>query len=159
MVYYGDEAGMWGGDDPCDRWPMVWEDLTYEPQTADPRGRERTPDAVAFDRKLFDFYQAAIALRDKHPVFRRGSFETEAADDDAKFFAFRRRLGEEEAVVLFNRGDTPHAWRAAFGEVNFDVALRSDDGEDVITTPDGRGYLLQVPPLTAVVLVSQTPEQ
>ena len=39
MVYYGDEAGMWGGDDPCDRWPMVWEDMTYEPQASDPLKR------------------------------------------------------------------------------------------------------------------------
>ena len=30
MVYYGDEAGMWGGDDPCDRWPMLWDDLQYD---------------------------------------------------------------------------------------------------------------------------------
>jgi len=27
IIYYGDEAGMWGGHDPDDRMPMVWEDL------------------------------------------------------------------------------------------------------------------------------------
>ena len=36
MIYYGTEAGMWGADDPCDRMPMVWPELTYEPQQADP---------------------------------------------------------------------------------------------------------------------------
>ncbi len=41
MIYYGDEAGMWGGHDPDDRMPMVWEDLKYDPQAIDPRGDER----------------------------------------------------------------------------------------------------------------------
>ncbi|NOX18135.1 MAG: glycoside hydrolase family 13 protein, partial [Chlorobi bacterium] len=36
QVYYGDEAGMWGGDDPDDRKPMVWKELTYETETAHP---------------------------------------------------------------------------------------------------------------------------
>lgn len=26
VVYYGDEVGMWGGDDPYNRKPMLWED-------------------------------------------------------------------------------------------------------------------------------------
>ena len=27
MVYYGDEVGMWGSDDPNNRKPMLWKDL------------------------------------------------------------------------------------------------------------------------------------
>ena len=27
MVYYGDEAGMWGGDDPDCRKPMIWSGM------------------------------------------------------------------------------------------------------------------------------------
>src|SRR5438067_10515192 len=38
MIYYGDEAGMWGATDPDDRMPMVWDDLKFEPQAIDPRG-------------------------------------------------------------------------------------------------------------------------
>ncbi len=49
MVYYGDEAGMWGADDPDDRQPMVWPDLTYADQSHDPLGRPRAPDPVQFD--------------------------------------------------------------------------------------------------------------
>ncbi len=37
MLYYGTEAGMWGGDDPDDRKPMVWDDLVYDDETGDPR--------------------------------------------------------------------------------------------------------------------------
>ena len=28
MIYYGDEVGMWGADDPHDRKPMIWDNLT-----------------------------------------------------------------------------------------------------------------------------------
>ena len=27
MIYYGDEVGMWGADDPSCRKPMLWDDL------------------------------------------------------------------------------------------------------------------------------------
>ena len=40
MIYYGDEAGMWGAGDPDDRMPMIWKDLQYQPQTIDPRGHD-----------------------------------------------------------------------------------------------------------------------
>ena len=49
MIYYGTEAGMWGGDDPCDRMPMVWQDMVFEPQATDPLGRKRPVDVVEFD--------------------------------------------------------------------------------------------------------------
>ncbi len=41
MIYYGDEAGMWGATDPDDRQPMVWADLKYASQTIDPRTGSR----------------------------------------------------------------------------------------------------------------------
>ncbi len=35
-IYYGEEAGMWGADDPDERKPMVWPDLVYETECAHP---------------------------------------------------------------------------------------------------------------------------
>ena len=32
MIYYGDEAGMWGSNDPDDRMPMVWPEMQFAPQ-------------------------------------------------------------------------------------------------------------------------------
>lgn len=110
MIYYGDEAGMWGGDDPCDRKPMVWPELTYDPEASDPLGRERVADPVAFDRQLHDFYQAAIKLRRESAVLRRGSFQVATVDDRAKFFSFLRTDGGAHAVIGLNRGDRAYAW-------------------------------------------------
>jgi cyclomaltodextrinase / maltogenic alpha-amylase / neopullulanase len=55
MIYYGTEAGMWGADDPDDRKPMLWPDLTYEAETHHPLGHARPADPVAFDEELFAF--------------------------------------------------------------------------------------------------------
>ena len=90
MVYYGTEAGMWGGDDPCDRMPMVWRELKYDSQTHDPLGRPRKKDEVKFDRKLYGFYEAAIHLRRAYPVLRRGDIEFTHTDNENSFLAYRR---------------------------------------------------------------------
>ena len=105
VVYYGDEAGMWGADDPDDRKPMVWPDLAYADEALDPLGRPRTPDAVAFDSTLFAFYQRAIALRHGDAVLRRGSLCVLAADSAARSVAFERVLNGERRVVALNRSD------------------------------------------------------
>ena len=103
LVYYGDEAGMWGADDPDDRKPMVWPDSAYADEALDPLGRPRTPDPVAFDADLFRFYQRAIALRRGDAVLRRGGLSVLAADSVA--VAFERTVGDDRRVVAFNRAD------------------------------------------------------
>ncbi len=98
MVYYGTEAGMWGADDPSDRQPMVWPELSYEPQRGDPLNRKRQPDPVAFDQGLFNYYRAAIELRRENAVLRRGNIKFIAADDAAAFLGFRRSDAKDTAA-------------------------------------------------------------
>jgi cyclomaltodextrinase len=38
MVYYGDEVGMWGANDPDCRKPMVWEELEYADEVVNADG-------------------------------------------------------------------------------------------------------------------------
>jgi glycosidase len=157
MVYYGDEVGMWGPDDPCNRRPMVWDDLEFEPQVADPLDRERPADKVEFDANLHDFYRRVIKLRRAHPTLEHGSFKPLASDDDAKFFAFERILDGERILVAFNRGDATFAWElpSKNGETLtlVEAANDSHDGID-IKKRDGV-HVITVPPLEAVVLTEQ----
>lgn len=129
MLYYGTEAGMWGADDPCDRMPMLWYDLAFDPQATDPRGRERPADPVAFDNDLFGFYRAVISLRRQHPALRRGGIEFLEADDAAGFLAFRRVGEDESLLVAFNRGDAAYDWRIplAAGETVAEVFVASGE--------------------------------
>jgi glycosidase len=105
MIYYGTEAGMWGGHDPDVRMPMIWADLTYDPQATDPRGLARKADEVKFDEGLFAFYKSAIALRRANRVLNRGSYRALGAFDEQKVFVFQRRLDDRVMVVAFNRSD------------------------------------------------------
>lgn len=151
MVYYGDESGMWGGDDPCDRLPMVWDDLKYDPQQADPRNRPREPDQVAVDRELLDFYRDAIALRQNRTELRRGSWSAVDSDDDAKFVAFSRKLGDRETLVAFNRGEKAFAWTLPQDAgKEWELALATTDGAEV-GADDGK-TIVSIPALTGVVL-------
>lgn len=103
MVYYGDEAGMWGANDPDDRKPMVWDGPCYEPEKTNPDGTSRVPaDTVAFDRDLFEHYRRLIALRKGSEALQTGDFETVVADDD--LYGFLRTAGNERVLVLFNVG-------------------------------------------------------
>ncbi|MGE0479055.1 MAG: alpha-amylase family glycosyl hydrolase [Phycisphaerae bacterium] len=101
MVYYGDEAGMWGADDPTNRKPMLWEDLEpYE-----------KPDENVVMKDHLAFYREAIALRNAYPALRVGAFRTLLADDDADVWAFQRRTADERLIVVLNAADQPRTVR------------------------------------------------
>lgn len=122
MVYYGDEAGMWGSDDPNNRKPMLWEDL--EPYDV--------PEENRVMEEHLAFYSAALALRSAHSALRNGSFGTVATDDERNTWAFMRENSEEHVLVVLNASDQDvtidlpelgEGWSPVFG-----------DGEDVPPT-------------------------
>ena len=65
-VYYGDEVGVTGDDDPDDRRTYPWADLGGTPDTA-----------------LFAHYQALASLRRSVPALTAGDFRPLLADDAA----------------------------------------------------------------------------
>jgi cyclomaltodextrinase / maltogenic alpha-amylase / neopullulanase len=103
MIYYGDEVGMWGANDPDCRKPMVWDDLVYEDEVTLPDGSKKDqPDKVEVNRDLLEHYRKLIALRRDLPSLRRGSFETVLIDDENQLYGFRRKLNDEEVIVILN---------------------------------------------------------
>ena len=106
-VYYGDEAGMWGADDPDDRKPMVWSDLDYAPEAAGPEAPLATPHAVRVDQDLLAFTRRALALRTHHAdLFVLGSLAW-APDDARQILAFTRSHGGQTATTVLNLSDRP----------------------------------------------------
>jgi glycosidase len=87
-IYYGDEAGLTGHDDPDDRRPYPW-------------GHENL--------ELRDWYAILGQLRADHPALRDGDLRILLADDDAGILAFGRRTGEEAAITVLNLADTDAA--------------------------------------------------
>jgi cyclomaltodextrinase / maltogenic alpha-amylase / neopullulanase len=108
-IWNGDEVGMWGADDPDERKPLVWSDLTYEDEVMHPFGKARRRDHVAPDTALRRVYQNLIALRTQHlRLFVDGTLTWLLTDDARGLLAYERVLGDQRAVVAFNASDDPH---------------------------------------------------
>lgn len=103
MIYYGDEVGMWGANDPCCRKPMVWDDLAYAPEVCLPDGSQReTPDSVAVNADLLQIYRKLIHLRHHHPALSLGDFQTLLADDERQIYVFLRSYEDQRLIVALN---------------------------------------------------------
>ncbi len=82
-VYYGDEIGLAGANDPFCREAMPWD----RPE--------------AWDRERLDGFRALAALRHAHPALRTGSLEIVYAHHGV--VGLRRRLADDDLLVLVNR--------------------------------------------------------
>jgi cyclomaltodextrinase / maltogenic alpha-amylase / neopullulanase len=103
MIYYGDEVGMWGANDPCCRKPMVWDDMSYAPEAVLPDGtRREQPDAVEVNADLLRAYRTLIHLRRQHPALSLGDFTTLLVDDERQIYAYRRSHAGQTLVVALN---------------------------------------------------------
>ena len=142
MIYYGDEVGMWGGNDPDCRKPMVWQDIAYEPESTNPDGSLREPDTVAVNTDLLAFYRKMIGIRKEHPALLNGSYRTVLADDDRGLVVFERAAGTERMWVVLNNGRTSQRVRL--------------DGEwlDLLNGGDHMGWV-DVSPTWGAILIPQ----
>lgn len=105
MIYYGDEAGMWGGNDPDCRKPMVWANKNYSAETFNPDQSKHEADKVEFNTDLFNWYKKFIGLRNQYKAIKLGSYTTIETNNAEKTYAFSRKLGNEEVIVIINRSD------------------------------------------------------
>ncbi len=101
-IYYGDEVGMWGADDPDERKPMVWADYIYEDETHHPFGDPRPVDIVEPDMNLLQFYKHMIDIRKAHPSLTRGNYRVLFADNEHDLFAFSREFLNSYIIAIFN---------------------------------------------------------
>jgi len=152
MVYYGDEAGMWGANDPCCRKPMLWEDLQYSPESYNPDGTQRAePDSVAVNTSLLQAYKRLIHLRNQHRALSLGDFQTLLIDDSRQLYAFRRSYGDQSLIVALNNTRRPQRaeLHLAHGERLVDVL----NGEEEYPVEAGSVSLPLQPLWGAVLLV------
>ncbi len=107
MIYYGDEAGMWGGDDPDDRKPMVWPDMTFKAEKSHPLpGHTRPVDPNYFDQNLFQYTQKLIRMRHELPAVSGGDYHTISSLASTHIYGFQRNTNNEQFIGLFNTADS-----------------------------------------------------
>ncbi len=87
-VYYGDEIGVTGADDPDDRRAYPWSDQ-----------------GGSLGQTMQRHYTALAKLRAHTPALREGDLRVLLADDAAGTVALGRATGKDAAIVLVNRSD------------------------------------------------------
>lgn len=107
MIYYGDEVGMWGANDPCCRKPMLWSDLDYEDEKLNPDQSFRDNSyKVKINDDLFNHYKKLIEIRKSHKALNLGEYKTILTDDQKEVFGFERSYQEDRIIVLLNNGNS-----------------------------------------------------
>jgi len=107
-IYYGDEIGMWGADDPHDRKPMVWDELIYDDEEIDEFsgfGKGYGSYEVSQNKDLLNWYQKIISIRSKSNALKKGNQKFLYISDSTKTFAFERTYEAEKIICVFNLND------------------------------------------------------
>lgn len=151
MVYYGDEAGMWGADDPCCRKPMVWSDMKYSDEVYLPDGRKREkPDTVNFCSDLFNHYKKLISIRNGSEALQVGDFKTLLTDDSSEIYAFSRSSGKDNVIVVINKSNVPRKCTVTAPQKGSYKDLLNDGAQ--LSTDDKGRLTVEVPPLWARII-------
>lgn len=148
MIYYGDEVGMWGGNDPDDRKPMLWPDIEYADEVYKPDGSKRSPDKVVINQDLKAHYKQLIAIRHKHKALSLGSFKTLLIDDKNHLYAFEREYQGQRVWVLLNNSEKsqhleiPNANQYQFTSLLNGTKTQQQKGMLSVTLPKKSGAVL-----------------
>ena len=108
-IYYGDEAGMWGANDPDCRKPMIWPDIVYYPEIFLPdQSKKEISDVVQFDEELYEFYKKLIHIRNDYEELQIGNLKELFIDDSMEIYVYSRGLENngilKEIIVVINKG-------------------------------------------------------
>jgi len=106
VIYYGDEVGMMGGEDPDCRRTMIWN---KNQQNID----------------LLNFYKKIIKLRRESLALRRGNFK--CLYQQGGLYCFSRQLNEEKIVVALNNSDKNEEINIALPEIETGKRIKVKD--------------------------------
>jgi len=158
MIYYGDEVGMWGGNDPDSRKPMLWPDINYDNERylADGTKRdENSIDTVAINTNLKKYYQQLIATRKNYPALQLGDFKTLLVDDANNLYGFQRSFSVESnnqtLWVLFNNATTKQKITLTVADTQHFVDLISMEKYNVLE----KQLIITLPAKSSVVLLKK----
>ena len=134
-VYYGDEVGVTGGDDPYNRAPYPWADRGGQPDT-----------------ELLAEVKRLIKLRKDNPVLRRGSIDAPLLLDD-HVIVLGRKLDKQIAISASNNSETAQTVTLALPEP-FQAAAFTDALTGASYTATQGRISFTVPPLFGTLLLS-----
>ena len=152
-IWNGDERGMWGGDDPDCRKPIIWEDIDHRPQVFGLNGKQDKPIAVKPNLELLDYYRTLIALRKKRPELVHGKLEYTLTNDNDMTLTYCRKLEGRETIIAFNLSEQMKEVRLSEGSrLKTKVLGESNSGSMAGLQQNGRTIQFELAPYSGVVL-------
>ncbi len=149
MIYYGDEVGMWGADDPHDRKPMVWDELNYDDEIIDETSGFGTGYGEyegSQNNYLLNWYKKLISIRNKSNALKKGEQRFLYASNDSRSFAFERKYNEEIMIVVFNLADDNKAVEIPLKKKRIIFTeLITDEKGSAGGSEDGAELLINIP--------------
>lgn len=147
MIYYGDEVGMWGADDPHDRKPMIWGNFRYDDEVIDSSTGFKKGFGiykVDINKDLLDFYKRLISIRKNSIALREGKIDFTYIDDIHRCFAFERN---------YNKGDIKQTYLIAFNlgnkENKISISTKNSTRDlingEIILNPNGKSEFTIAP--------------
>lgn len=148
-IYYGDEIGMWGADDPHDRKPMIWDELNYDDEVIDEfSGFSKGFGSyqVSQNKDLLNWYKKLISIRNENIVFKKGQQRFIYFSDFTKTFAFERTYKDKKMICVFNFDAEVAQFKIPMEENNFVVSeLISGKESSKANTGEGVEILVNIP--------------
>jgi cyclomaltodextrinase len=132
-IFYGDEVGVTGGEDPFNRVPYPWPDLGGEP-----------------DEAMLAHVKRLVALRRAHPVLSRGTLHAPLLTDASAIVTWRE-LDGAIAVVASQNSDAARTLAVTLPEALADREF-TDASSGARLRARGRTLAIDVPALDGVVL-------
>ena len=90
MIYYGDEIGIKGSNDPDNRRTMLWDE---------PENR------YEIDEDLLDFYQKMIRIRHDNDILTDGKLDMKTISDKKGVIIITRELENKRVIGIINISD------------------------------------------------------
>ena len=121
-IYYGDEIGLGGADDPFNREPFPWHN------------------EESWNSTILDYTKKLMNIKKSSSIFKYGRFEL--LDDNEQFVAFRRILKDESMLCIINRSKSNDDFNIisnahSVNVIHGDCAANLDQGMIKITNNAG----------------------
>lgn len=133
MIYYGDEVGMEGEDDPDCRRCMIWNKDEQ-------------------DLELLAYYKKLIKLRNQYSSLCRGDYTPIIIDEVKNSYGFLRSYKEDKTIVIINNSPLTQSYtlngelfehkKEVYDHVN-DRVYRLEDNEYKVKVSEYSGVLLK----------------
>lgn len=104
-IYYGDEIGIDGGDDPDNRKCMIWEE---EKQ----------------NKELLKLTKDLISIRKINKSLVYGDFQVKYCKDEV--FAFLREYNDEKILVIFNNREEEYSFNYDNNSIGIDLITKEE---------------------------------